>query len=569
LEEHFFMNRSKLTRLAIGLLLVLAVVLPNVNFAGAQDGKVLRGAFLPGDVVLDPALATDANSILILNHTYVGLTSLHEETGEIEAGMASDWTVSEDGMVYTFNLLQNVPWVRVNADGVVEEVTGDDGSVRYVTAQDFVYGWQRTLDPNTAGDYASVLAPWVAGGAELLGADPASDLTELKNNLGIKAVDDYTLEITSPIAAAFVPQLYGLWMARPQPQWIVEEFGDAWTEAANNVSYGPYALAEWEGDVILRLVKNPFWTGTATIPAPMIDELTFIWLDNAAQLAAYEAGELDVLEGTIPPAELDRLRAERPDEMWEGPSPFTYYYGFNVLKEPVNNAHMRRALSFAIDREAIVAILNGGQRPAGFFTLPDLAGAPQQADYPDWAAVSDPDLARQELEAYFAETGTTLEDLPPITLGFNTSETHATIAQAIQQMWQETLGIEVQTTSQEFDVYLETLDNDAYQIYRLAWGYDYPDPNSFLYDVFHSTAGNNDTNWTNPEFDRLIEEARLIADPAERAELYAQAEHLLVREDAAIAPIYYYSSIEIAQPYVTRTYSILGQERFEKWDVNR
>jgi len=564
------MNRKRISRLAIGLMLVVATILPNVNFAGAQDTKVLRGAFLPGDVVLDPALATDANSILILQHTYVGLTSLHEETGEIEAGMATDWTASEDGMTYTFNLLQEVPWVDYNEEtGEVEQVMDADGNPRYVTAQDFVYGFQRTLDPNTAGDYASVLAPWVVGGAELLGSDPASDLTAAKEALAVKAIDDYTLEITSPIPAAFVPMIYGLWMARPQPQWIVEEFGDAWTLAENNVSYGPYALAAWEGDVELLLVKNPFWAGTDTIPAGMIDELSFIWLDNAAQLAAYEAGELDVLEGTIPPAELDRLRVERPDEMWEGPSPFTYYYGFNVEKAPVDNAHMRRALSFAIDREAIVAILNGGQRVAGFFTNPDLAGAPQAADYMDWAAVSDPELAKQELEAYFAETGTTLEDLPPITLAFNTSETHATIAQAVQQMWQETLGIEVQTTSQEFDVYLETLDNDAYQVYRLAWGYDYPDPNSFLYDVFHSTAGNNDTNWSDPEFDRLVEEARLLTDPAERAELYAQAEHLLVREGAAIAPIYHYSSIEIAQPYVTRTYSVLGQERFEKWDVNR
>jgi oligopeptide transport system substrate-binding protein len=564
------MNRKRFTRLAMALMMVTAIIVSSVSFAGAQDPKVLRGAFLPGDVTLDPALATDANSILILNHTYVGLTGLHEETGEIEAGIASDWTVSEDGMTYTFNLIPEISWVDYNEEtGEVEQVMDADGNPRYVTAQDFVYGWQRTLDPNTAGDYASVLAPWVVGGSELLSADPASDLTELKNNLGIRAVDDYTLEIQTPITASFVPMIYGLWMARPQPQWVVEEFGDAWTNAENNVSYGPYALAAWDADVELLLVKNPFWAGTATIPVPTIDELSFIWLDQSAQLAAYEAGELDVMEGTIPSSELDRLRVERPDELWEGPSPFTYYYGFNVEKAPMDNVHMRRALSFAIDREAIVTILNGGQRVAGFFTNPDLAGSPQVADYPDYGAVSDPELARQELEAYFAETGTTLEDLPPITLGFNTSELHATIAQAIQQMWVETLGIEVQTTSQEFDVYLETLDNDAYQVYRLAWGYDYPDPNSFLYDVFHSTAGNNDTNWSDPEFDRLVEEARLLSDPAERAEMYAQAENLLVREGAAIAPIYHYSSIEIAQPYVTRTYSVLGQERFEKWDVNR
>lgn len=556
------MNVKRCAHLVFGLLVIAFMLLPSVKFTSAQEPKVLRSAWLPGDIKLDPSLATDVNSIQVVNELFVGMTTLNEDTSDTEPGIATNWTVSDDGMTYTFTLMDNIPWVRYDpTSGEVVQVTDDSGNVRMVTAQDVVYGITRSLDPAVGSEYAgSVLQYWIAGGEDRLAGGDAP--------LGVEAVDDHTVKITSPKPAGFLAQIYGMWMARPEPQWAIEEYGDAWTEPGNIETYGPYAIKEWEHDVQVTLIKNPFWPGTDQIPQAKIDEHTFVYLEESAMLAAYEAGELDWLV-TVPPADLDRLRAQYPDELKIVPDICTYYYGFNVLKPPVDNVHMRRALSMAIDRDTIVQILNGGQKPAGFFTLPAVAAAPHQEDYPDYAIHSDPEGAKAELEAYFQETGTTLADLPPITLMHNTSQTHATIAQAIQQMWQQTLGIQVQITTQDFNTYLETLRRDAPQVWRLGWCYDYPDTQNFLYDVFYNVGpdSNNNTNWENDDFRALLDEAAVLTDNNARRELYAKAENLLVNQDAAIAPIYYYTSQQMTKPYVERSYALDKHERLEKWDI--
>jgi oligopeptide transport system substrate-binding protein len=563
------MNRTKtVARFALGLVLIAALLLSAVSLtlnqdrkASAQEPKVLYTALLPGDVKLDPSLASDANSITLINDLYVGLTGLHDETVEIEPGIASSWDVSEDGLTYTFHLMDNITWVKYDADaGEVVQVLDDAGNPITVKAQDVVYGITRTLNPNTGSEYSSVLAPWVVNGQESLAGETVE--------LGVKALDDYTVEITSPDTAGFLPMLYGLWMARPQPQWVVEEYGDTWTEAANYISYGPYALKSWEHDVEITVIKNPFWPATDYVPQAKIDEINFVYMEEPAMMTAYEAGELDWIS-TVPLADLDRMRAERPDELEIGPGQCTYYYGFNVLKEPVDNVHLRRALSMAIDRDVIVQILNAGQQPAGFFSRPNLAAAPRQEDYPDLAIWSDADAAKAELQAYFDETGMTLDTMPAITLQHNTSTAHATIAQAVQQMWKETLGIEISITSQDFAVHQESMRFDAPQIWRLGWCFDYPDAHNFLYDVFRFVGpdSNNHTNWENPDFQALLDEAKVMADNDARRELYAQAEYILVNQDAVMMPIYFYTSVDLTQPYVIRTYSQTGNERFEKWDL--
>jgi len=223
----------------------------------------------------------------------------------------------------------------------------------------------------------------------------------------------------------------------------------------------------------------------------------------------------------------------------------------------------------AIDRATVVSITNGGQVPAGFFTRPDVAPLVSQEDYPDMAIYSDAEAAKAELQMYLDETGNTLETIPPITLMHNTSATHATIAQAVQQMWKETLGIELQIASQDSQVYNETLRRDAPPVWRLGWCYDYPDANSFINDVFRTKGpdSNNHTNWGTDEFYALLDQAGVATDPQERRDLYAQAEFLLVNQEAAIAPIYYYTSQQMTQTYVNRTFAVNRSERFEKWDI--
>lgn len=552
---------SRRKALLLTLVLITILMASSVSLTGAQDVKVLRTAYLPGDVIIDPALGTWVNEIQLVNELFVGITTLNELTVEVESGLASDWNISDDGLTYTFNLYHDIPWVRYDpGQGAVVQETDENGEVRMVTAHDVVYGINRTLDPDTGSQYAPTLAPWIVNGPEKLAGEEVE--------LGVKALDDYTLEITTPKPAGYLLMMYGLWMSRPHPQWAIDAYGDAWTEAGNIPTYGPYAVKEWEHDVQITVIKNPFWPGTEAVPQAKIDEWMFTYLEDPAMLAAFEAGELDWIP-TVPLPDLDRLRVEYPDELAIGPDTCTYYYGFNVEIPPTDNVHMRRALSMAIDRDVVVQVTNGGEFPAGFFTRPDIAPLVTQEDYPDLAIWSDADAAKAELQMYFDETGTTLADMPPITLMHNTSARHATIAQAIQQMWKESLGIEVQISSQDAQVYNETLRRDAPPIFRLGWCYDYPDANSFINDVFRTSGedSNNHTNWGTEEFYALLDEAGVLLDPAARRELYAQAEYLLVNKEAAIAPIYFYTSQQMTQTYVDRTFAVNRSERLEKWDI--
>jgi oligopeptide transport system substrate-binding protein len=555
--------------LMLGAVLIVALVLVS-GMAGAQDAKVLRTSFLSGDVpTLDPALAEDNTAIQVLEATYIGLTTLSDVDASTEAGIASDWSVSEDGLTYTFNIIPEIPWVRYNPDsGQVEQIMDENGSPRYVTAQDVVYGWKRTLDPATGSPYAATLAPWVVGGVEFLNGEGSAD------DVQVVAVDDYTLEVTTPTPGVFVPAIYGLWMARPQPQWAIEEFGADWIEAGNHPTYGPFALKEWLHDESLTITRNPFWPGTDTVPQAKLDDVVFTMLDESVQLANFEAGTQDaIIQRQVPASDIPRIQSDPVlSEMYNvAPDYGILYYGFNVEKPPFDNVHMRRAFSYATDRQAIVDnVVRGGQEPAHWFSRPGLVAAPTLETNPDLGIFYDLDKAREELQLALDEMGlASVDELPPITLMHNDSDIWAQVAQATQQMWAENLGIEVQIASMEWAVYLDTLENDAPQIWRIGWGIDYPDAHNYLYDVFHSTSENNYTNWTSPEFDALVEEAALLTDTEARRELYVQAEQMLVYDNAALLPIYWNTNPNLTQPYVVRTYSVSGNERFEKWDIQQ
>jgi oligopeptide transport system substrate-binding protein len=553
----------------LGLVMALAILMTLIGASAAQDDiKVLRTDIGPSDVpTLDPAIATDSSSIQMLDMTYIGLTNIAEDSST-QPGMATEWTVeeNEDGTAtYTFTLLQNVPWVRYNAEsGAVEELTDDAGNVRYVNAHDFVYGWLRTLDPATAGDYAYVLAPQVLGGVEFNNGEGSAE------DVGIAAIDDYTLEVIAPQNVVYTPSIFGLWMARPQPQWIIEEFGEFWIEPANFASYGPYAIKEWPRGESITLIKNPFWPGTESIPQAKIDEIIFYMIDETTALARYEAGELDRTD-TVSVADIPRIKADPvlSQEYSSSPQSCTYYYGFSVGVAPMDNVHLRRALSYAVDRQDIIDnITQGGQTPAPFLSNPTGAAAPLVEDFPDLGIGYDPDMAREELDLALADMGLSdPSELPPITLLFNTSSAHQAIAEAIQAMWADELGVQVELTVQEFATYLD--QRSTFPVWRAGWCADYPDNNSFLFDVFHSSSNNNDTGWSSPEFDALVEQAAVETDLQTRIDLYAQAEDILIYQDAAIIPIYFYSANEMTKPYVERTYALGSTQSFYNWDITQ
>ncbi len=540
--------------------------------------NVLHVNLHQGDIpTLDPHLSSDTSSVQIVGELLGGVTHLDETTLELKPGMATSWDISEDGLTYVFHLMEGVPWVRFDGEKVVE-VLDDEGNVRYVTAHDFEYGFKRTCNPETASDYAYVLGLALAGCEDLLYAEGYGDLSDeekqaLGDGVAATALDDYTLELTFNNPAIYNLNIAGMWTGYAAPRWVIEERGDRWTEPGFNQSFGPYALEEWVHDSYILLTANPFWPGTDARPKPTIEKIQGFMLEGSAAFAEYEAGNMDLVD--VPTADLDRVRADPvlSEEFMTLPRGCTYYYGYNVTKPPMDNVHMRRALSHAIDRVGLVEnVTKGGQEPAQWFCRPGMAACPTMDSHPDGGIKSDPDAAKAELQAYMDEEGISdVGDIPEIILMHNTSEGHKRIAEAISEMWKETLGIEVTVTNQEWKVYLVTIQEDSPQVWRLGWCLDYPDANNWTFEVFSSEGhqgGDVGTKWTNEEFDAILEEAALETDLATRQQMYMDAEQILVYEDAAIAPIYWYTLLQTRKPYVDGPVTQTGHDAWEKFTLD-
>jgi len=557
-------------RLFVAMLTLTALLL-TLGVAVAQDKKILyTGRQMgPDDIpTLDPSTASDVPSVQIIAEVFPELYRLDEVDVVTESGLATA-AVSEDGLTYTFSILPEVSWVKYNPETDAVEQVMVDGAPRYVSAADFKYTMVRTLDPTVASDYGYVLAPWVVGGAELNGLDVESATYEADRQaaidaLGITAIDDSTLEVKVTKASAAIASIFAMWITTATPGWLIDELGDVWIEPENIATYGAFAIKSWNHGADLTLIKNPFWAGTDTIPAAKIDEIVFQFLDLDPQFAAFEAGALQVSE--VPPSAIPRIKADPALSALYNAAPgtCTYYYGFNQTRAPFNDARVVRALSASIDRQAIVdAVTQAGELPAYMFVLPSMQAAPKQEDYPDQTIKFDPEYAQAQLAEYLAETGQTADQITGSIL-INNSALHQGIAEAVQAMWTETLGVSIQIASQEFGVYLDQR-RDA-DIYRAGWCFDYPDANNWYYDVFNS-AVDPDNHFANAEYDALTLAAAAAATVEERVALYAQADAILTNTAASIAPIYYYVTDDITAPGVERTNSNIGREYYEKWDI--
>jgi oligopeptide transport system substrate-binding protein len=459
----------------------------------------------------------------------------------------------------------------------------DPAQVRTVTAHDFEYSIKRALNPETASPYAYVLAFALEGATEYNSGEGTAD------DVAVKAIDDATLEVTFKEDAAYNDNIIGLWTAHAVPRWTIEgddcttAAGERWSEAGFHQGYGPFALKEWIHDSYVTIIKNPFWPGTEDIGVAKLDEVKHLLaLDDAAALAEYEAGNVDEIE-SFPAADQDRILADPvlSQEYSNPPSLCTYYYGFNTKAPFVDDVRVRRALSMAIDRQALIDnVTKGGQEPAQWFARPGLVAAPTMGDYPDLGIKTDPEAAKAELQSYLDEKGLTADQLD-LTLMFNTSAGHQRIAEAIQQMWKDTLGVTVALTNQEFAVYLDTIKDPVAtpQIYRLGWCLDYPDANNFTREVWINGGSQNPTggggaSWgpgdaNYDQFEELALAAAVEKDPQNRIELYAQAEEILVDTYAVLAPIYWYTDLAMTKPYVIRTYAVSGHQDFSTWDIAR
>jgi oligopeptide transport system substrate-binding protein len=540
--------------------------------------KVLLTAFDSEVPTLDPAVAAEVNSIQVIDETFIGLTRLDENTGIPGPAMATSWESvgNADGTeTVTFHLRTDVPWVRWNGSSV-ETVKGCDGSTeRFVTADDFAYGIERTLNPANASPYGYMLGLVVKGAA-----DYNNGRSHDFSSVGVRAIDDGTLQMTFTRPAVYNIVVAGLWVARPQPKWLISgdcngavpALGTHWMDARSFEGYGPWTVSTWDQSSEVNLVKNPFWPGTPRIPQATIEEVRFVVADPSTQLAQYKAGQLD-RTSSVPLDDLSLVRADTmlSRELRITPQACTYYYGFNTKAPVVNDQRIRLALSEAVDRQSLIDnVIRGGQIPAQWFAPPGIAGAPTLDDHPELGIKYDPEDAKAQLQSYLDSTGKTADQLD-LTLMFNTSSAHQRIAEAVQKMWKEKLGVSVKLSNQEWATYLKTTaGNAAPQIWRLGWCKDYPDANNFDREVFAANGAENaggGVNWRNSQFEALVQRAAVEPDPSGRVELYAEAEEILVKTDAVIIPLYWYTNLNLVKPYVVAPPSMRDSQYFEKWDI--
>ena len=520
-------------------LLALAVALVASVCASAQV-KTLYWNLASEPPSLDPSLATDTTSHQILKGLFVGLCQFDDNTMAVLPDLAKSWDFDAATNTWTFHLRNDVQWT--------------DGSV--VTAGDVEYGIKRLLAPETASEYAFVL--YLIKGAEAYntGAGSAADV-------GVVAVDAVTVKITLNFPAGYFPGISALWLCAPLPKQAIEKYGEAWTEAKNIVTNGAFILGEWVHDDHLILVKNPSYYDVGNVK---IDQVYCTMVNEASTaMAMYEAGKLDVNDN--PPLEdMDRIKADPvlSKELAQAPRLCTYRYGFNAKKPPLDNINVRKALASSVDRQSLIDnVLKGNQRPAQTFTCPGIFG------YVDGVALGigypyDPEAAKK----YLADAGYPGGvGMPEITLMYNTSQGHAKIAQFVAKGWQDTLGIKINIVNQEWGVFLNTCSTDAPQVFRMGWCADYPDGNNWLNDVMHSGSGNNYEKYSNATFDGLVERAAVSINPAERLDLYKQAEILICQTDVAFIPIYFYTFNQLTKPYVVRTFSSIGGESWKNWDI--
>jgi len=509
--------------------------------------KVLEGLWIPLGTeppTLDIQLATDTTSHLIIRQTIEGLFEYRGD-GSIEPAGATDFTVSEDGTVYTINLRQDAVW----SDGVP------------VIAQHYVDGVIRLMLPETAAEYAWLM--YDIAGAEEFNTGEIDD-PEL---LGVKALDDYTFEVTLKAATPYFETVLPFSTFYPVRLDLVEQFGDLWTEPGNFVSNGPYLLDYWEHEAEVGLVKNPtYWDADSVT----IEKVTLpVIVEAATRLILYENGELHVSD--IPGEDMPRV-LEDPvlsEELRILPRPGVYYVGLNTLAPPTDDVLVRQALASAIDRKTIIEnVLNTPWRtPLSCTTPPRILG------YQEWGTCGYT-FNVEQAQAYLAEAGyPDGEGFPVLKVWFNRG--NEDILEAIAAMWTENLNINVELRTNEWAVYLDYLDACnatkadlaacEFNTYRMGWVMDYGDPQNQLQVVFAPASPFQYTGWESARFDELMDLAGTSFDITEREAYYFEADKILCEDEVAIIPIMGYERNTLVKEGVTFEFPPFGQPSYKYW----
>jgi len=462
---------------------------------------------------LDPAIITGQPDMRVVTAVFEGLTRLDPKTASPIPGLADHWEISADGKTYTFHLRPNLVWS-----------TGEP-----ITADDVVYSWIRALNPKTASDYASQL--YFLKNGEEFNAGTIKDPAQV----GVHAPDRNTViaELKNP--TAFFLDLCAFPTLMVVPRQAIAKFGDRWIMSRPLPVSGPYQLGAWRLNAKIRVYKNPRYWDAANTRLQVVDYLPIVSAPTALNL--YETGGADVVwDKDLVPTELLDILSKRPD-FHSFTELGTYYIRFNVTKKPFDDARVRRALALSIDKARLIRkiIKQGG-------TLADSITPPGTARYtPPKGLGYDPELARKLMAEAGYPGG---RGFPRVKYMFNggsggASVPHEKIAVEMQQMWHDELGIEMELQQVDWGTFLANASKLEFDFSRASWIGDYNDADTFL-NLFLSNNGNNQTGWKNQKYDDLIHLADQQLDPAKRAEIFQQAEGMLIRDEVPIVPLYFY-----------------------------
>ncbi len=469
---------------------------------------------------LDPQLNEDSEGFDVLRDLFEGLFN-QDSRGNLEPGVAKQFRASDSNQTFIFELREGARWSN-----------GDP-----VTAHDFVYSWRRAVNPATASPYAwYVELATVENAAAIIAGD------EMPEKLGVRALDDFTLEVRLEQPLPYFPEMTTYATFFPVHRATVETHGIQWTRPENMVSNGAYVLTEHVPNEFHSRERNPlYWNNKATIIEKVIGRVVN---DENQALTRYFADELDYTG--IPTGQYPNLKEEYPDEATSVPVLCTYYYAINHTDSgnpALKDVRIRKALSYALDRDLIVnQVLKGGQYPAYNFTHRATAGF--ETPEIDYAKMPQSELdseAKKLMEAAGYGPGNALR----LKLIYNTSESHKQIATVVSQLWKQKLGVEIELENFEWKTYLDIRRTQQFDVARSAWCGDYNEASTFL-DLMTSASTSNSGRFSNAEVDRLMKESKSLSDPQEN---YTKVE-LILADEMALIPIYHYTSVFMLKPQV-------------------
>ncbi|MEZ8233922.1 ABC transporter substrate-binding protein [Vibrio splendidus] len=469
---------------------------------------------------IDPHKSQGVPESHVIRDLLEGLVNQDGE-GNTIPGVAESWETT-DNKTFTFHLRKDAKWSN-----------GDP-----VTAEDFVYSWQRAVDPATASPYA-----WYMEYTKMVNAKDIVAGKKDKSELGVKAVDANTLVVELDTAVPYFVMMMGHTTMKPVHQATVEKFGDQWTKPGNFVGNGAFAVDKWVVNERLVLKRNDqYWNNDKTV----LNKVTFLPIENqVAEMNRFLSGEID-FTNELPTEHFKRLKKEYAEDVSVAGNLCTYYYIFNTKKAPFDDVRVRKAISYAIDRNIVSdAILAQGQKPAYFLTPEITAGF--NPELPTYGKMSQKER-NEEAARLLEEAGYGKDNPLNFNLLYNTSENHKKIAVALGSMWKKTLGLKVTLENQEWKTYLSSKDSGDFEVARAGWCGDYNEASSFL-TLMKSNNTTGGVHYDSAEYDQIIDKALNSTSAEEREALYLEAEALMAK-DMPIAPIYQYVKSRLLNPHV-------------------